>query len=316
MKKFFTVLTIALSIMQSHAQQTEIRRSEYRIMDDDGNFKNVVQLEIGGRYFYDIDENTHTAIFKRWYGRENDTELIIPSSIDYNGVTYKVVALGDEAGNQNEKLEKVIIPEGVTRIKGFAYCHGLKNITIPSSVKEIGSNAFKECVELESVVLPEGLSTLGYRAFYNCVKLKSIVIPSSVARIESGVFYNCQQLSSITIPSTISEIGEEVFYNCTSLKKVELPRNLTALNGSVFQNCSSLVEIVIPEGVTKIDSGLFYSCNSLTDIYCYSDMPPEIDGSLYGVPLEQVTVHVPVVKKYKKDISWKAFGKLVPILWL
>ena len=214
MKKFFTVLTIALSIMQSHAQQTEIRRSEYRIMDDDGNFKNVVQLEIGGRYFYDIDENTHTAIFKRWYGRENDTELIIPSSIDYNGVTYKIVALGDEAGNQNEKLEKVIIPEGVTRITGFARCHGLKNITIPSSVKEIGSNAFKECVELESVVLPEGLSTLGYRAFYNCVKLKSIVIPSSVARIESGVFHNCQQLSSITIPSTVSEIGEEVFYRC------------------------------------------------------------------------------------------------------
>ena len=34
--------------MQLYAQQTEIRRSEYRIMDDDGNFINVVQLEIGG----------------------------------------------------------------------------------------------------------------------------------------------------------------------------------------------------------------------------------------------------------------------------
>ena len=94
MKKLFTFLTIALSIMQLYAQQTEIRRSEYRSMDDDGNFINVVQLEIGGRYFYDIDENTHTAIFKRWYGRENDTELIIPSSIDYNGVTYKIVRKG------------------------------------------------------------------------------------------------------------------------------------------------------------------------------------------------------------------------------
>ena len=122
-------------------------------MDDDGNFINVVQLEIGGRYFYDIDENTHTAIFKRWYGRENDTELIIPSSIDYNGVTYKIVALGDDVGNQNEKLEKVIIPEGVTRINGFAYCHGLKNITIPSSVKEIGSNAFRGLQGVEGRLL-------------------------------------------------------------------------------------------------------------------------------------------------------------------
>ncbi len=178
MKKLFTFLTIALSIMQLYAQQTEIRRSEYRSMDDDGNFINVVQLEIGGRYFYDIDENTHTAIFKRWYGRENDTELIIPSSIDYNGVTYKIVALGDDVGNQNEKLEKVIIPEGVTRIKGFAYCHGLKNITIPSSVKEIGSNAFKECVELESVVLPEGLSTLGYLSSNRLLFLVVLLVSS------------------------------------------------------------------------------------------------------------------------------------------
>ena len=134
----------------------------------------------------------------------------------------------------------------------------------------------------------------------------------------SNLFRGCTGLtdaSKLVLPATtLSErCYQRLFRECTSLKKVELPRNLTALNGSVFQNCSSLVEIVVPEGVTKIDSGLFYSCNSLTDIYCYSEMPPEIDGSLYGVPLEQVTVHVPVVKKYKKDISWKAFSKLVPI---
>lgn len=64
MKKLFTFLTIALSIMQLYAQQTEIRRSEYRSMDDDGNFINVVQLEIGGRYFYDIDENTIRLFLK------------------------------------------------------------------------------------------------------------------------------------------------------------------------------------------------------------------------------------------------------------
>jgi hypothetical protein len=123
----------------------------------------------------------------------------------------------------------------------------------------------------------------------------------------------CGALTSIEFPKSIYRIERSAFRECTSLKKVELPSNLTELNGSVFQNCSSLVEIVVPEGVTKIDSGLFYSCNSLTDIYCYSEMPPEIDGSLYGLRLEQVTVHVPVVKKYKKDISWKAFSKLVPI---
>ena len=258
MNKLFTFLTIALSIMQLYAQQTEIRRSEYRSMDDDGNFINVVQLEIGGRYLYDIDENTHTAIFKKWYG--DDTELIIPSSIDYNGVTYKIVALGAHAVSQNEKLEKVIIPEGITRIKGFDYCYGLKSITIPSSVKEIGSNAFKDCIELENIVLPEGLSTLGYGAFYNCVKLKSIVIPSSVARIESRVFHNCQQLSSITIPPTVLEIGEEVFFNCVSLKTINFNEGLLLIGKGAFHSCTALESIILPNSLKALAPYAFVSC--------------------------------------------------------
>ncbi len=122
-KVFLMFLMIALSIMQLYAQQTEIRRTVYRVLNEDGDkTKYVVQIEIGGRYVYDIDENNHTAIFKRRnISIEEGSELIIPSTIDYNGETYKIVALGDGAGNQDEKIEKVIIPEGVTKIDGFAY---------------------------------------------------------------------------------------------------------------------------------------------------------------------------------------------------
>lgn len=88
---------------------------------------------------------------------------------------------------------------------------------------------------------------------------------------------------------------------------------MTQLDSCVFPECSSLIEIFIPEGVTKLGAGSFDFCKSLTDIYCYSEVPPEISLAFQGVHLEQVTVHVPVVKKYKKETLWKAFGKLVPI---
>ena len=88
---------------------------------------------------------------------------------------------------------------------------------------------------------------------------------------------------------------------------------MSQLAPCVFPGCSSLIEIVIPEGVTKIGAGSFDYCRSLKDIFCYSEIPPKIYQAFDDVPLEQVTVHVPVVKKYKKDILWKAFGKLVPI---
>lgn len=92
-----------------------------------------------------------------------------------------------------------------------------------------------------------------------------------------------------------------------SLEKIVLPKEMTRLDPCVFPGCSSLVEIVIPEGMTKLGAGSFDYCRSLTDIYCYSEVPPEIQQAFDGVPLEQVTVHVPVVKKNKKEILWKAF---------
>ena len=54
---------------------------------------NAEQIEIG-RSVYVLDENTQTAIFKRWRGGTvDDSKLIIPASVVYVGVTYKVVTI-------------------------------------------------------------------------------------------------------------------------------------------------------------------------------------------------------------------------------
>ena len=65
--------------------------------------------------------------------------------------------------------------------------------------------------------------------------------------------------------------------------------------------------------MTELGGGSFDGCTNLTDIYCYSEEPPLIYRAFDGISLEQVTAHVRVVKKYKKDSLWKAFGKLVPM---
>lgn len=131
--------------------------------------------------------------------------------------------------------------------------------------------------------------------------------------IQEAAFAKCESLTNIEFPESIYEIERFAFNGCKSLNKIVLPKGMTQLAPCVFPGCSSLIEIVIPEGVTKIGAGSFDYCRSLTDIFCYSEVPPEIYQAFDDVPLEQVTVHVPVVKKYKKDILWKAFGKLIPI---
>ena len=60
-------------------------------------------------------------------------------------------------------------------------------VTVPSSVKEIGSNAFY-ADWIKSVVLPEGLEKIGSFAFYACSLSGSITLPSTVTTIEKYTF--------------------------------------------------------------------------------------------------------------------------------
>ena len=71
-------------------------------------------------------------------------EVVIPSSFEYFGTTYSVVAIGDYA---------------------FEYCSNLTAVTIGSSVAAIGYGAFVECRGLTSVVLPNAVTTIDNRAF-------------------------------------------------------------------------------------------------------------------------------------------------------
>ena len=63
-----------------------------------------------------------------------------------------------------------------------------KIVTIPSSVKEIGEDAFYSCNMLESVVIPNSVTSIKSYAFSYCDKLESITIPSSVTSIERSAF--------------------------------------------------------------------------------------------------------------------------------
>ncbi|MBQ8107423.1 MAG: leucine-rich repeat domain-containing protein, partial [Ruminococcus sp.] len=81
----------------------------------------------------------------------------------------------------------------------FWECSSLKKVTIGSSVKTIGYNAFCKCTSLESITLPDGLESIGDCAFEYCRNLTKISIPSSVTEI-GGSAFSCTGGLTITAP--------------------------------------------------------------------------------------------------------------------
>ncbi len=102
----------------------------------------------------------------------------------------------------NTPITNLIIPDGVTSIRGnaFAGCSSLISVIIPNSVTSIGGNAFAGCSSLISVIIPNSVTSIGCNAFRNCsgnmeVFIKAITPPSLCnyqAFYSSG--YSCYSL--------------------------------------------------------------------------------------------------------------------------
>ncbi|MDY3845691.1 MAG: leucine-rich repeat domain-containing protein [Eubacteriales bacterium] len=135
--------------------------------------------------------------------------------------TYSVVGYtGDETD--------ILIPaeydgKAVTEIGGEAFRQSkLTKVTIPSSVKSIGYNAFYRSESLQTVVLGEGLEIINMSAFYGCTNLKTINIPESVKQICRDAFQACSSLESITIPVGIEDAFPRMFMGCSNLSTVTI----------------------------------------------------------------------------------------------
>lgn len=184
---------------------------------------------------------------------ENDTAVLITK---YNGSAKKVIIPGTIQGypvveiggfNGNDKIETVVIPEGVTSVAGFSDCKNLKTVMLPQSLKSIDSDGFSGCEKLTSIALPDGLEKIDGMAF-NASGLTSIELPDSIETIGEGAFAYTE-LTSIALPDSLSLIYTGAFKNCDNLsfKDIKLPSDLSKL--TVF----SFNRLKFPDGLIAPD---------------------------------------------------------------
>ena len=128
------------------------------------------------------------------------------------------------------------LDDGTIEITG--YSGSAENIVIPAqidgkSVTRIGNNAFEKSSAKE-IVIPDSVTEIGSQAFSGCGKLTGVSIPNSVTMIRDRAFFDCNSLASITIPDSVTDIELQAFCNCTSLKSVTIPASVTDIGDEAF----------------------------------------------------------------------------------
>lgn len=81
----------------------------------------------------------------------------------------------------------------------------VKDLVIPEGVTEIKPFAFQNCTQLTSVTIPSTVTTIGNKAFRYCENLKIVNIPNSIKNINDQAFFNCSALTDINFDGTTTE---------------------------------------------------------------------------------------------------------------
>ena len=197
------------------------------------------------------------------------TSANIPTTISYDGTTYSVTSIGQDAFRDCTSLTSITIPNSVTSIGygAFSGCTGFTSITIPNNVTEIDRYAFYGCTGLTSITIPNSVESIGNYAFRNCTGLTSIIVKGGNTIYDSR--NNCNAIietksntliagcQATIIPNSVTSIGKSAFYGCTGLISVTIPNSVTSIEYCAFEGCTGLTSIIIPENVISIGAGAF-----------------------------------------------------------
>jgi hypothetical protein len=246
---------------------------------DDIVVQEPITIELDSLYYTLLTETTCEVTDSY----SNIVNCNIPKTISYNGQSYQVTSIADQAFYMRKQMVSV---------------------EIPNSVTNIGKQAFGSCVELSYLKLPDSVESIGEMAFYKCYGLKTIEFSASFAHVGKSAFGLCTALSSVVLGETVARLDDAAFKSCSALERVDISNLAAWCNmefagktsnplyyaNHLYLNGEEATDIIVPEECTQLKPYVFVGGTSLTSI----TIPPTIaeicDNAFDGCVLDSVSL--------------------------
>lgn len=246
--------------------------------------------------YYDLDTSNRTAtVTYETKGSNNyallPADVVIPESVTYEGITYSVTKIGNEAFANCKMLESISVPSTVVQIGkedkysslAFSGCTSLKRVRFEDGTQKLvlgasyntdyksnyGRGLFLSC-PLEEVYIGRNISYennyytfeeypqyYGYSAFYNQPNLAKVTISSTVTEIPICLFKGCSVLSNVSIHGRLTKIPAYSFDGC-NLSTLNLSNSIEEIGDYAFRNNTALTTVSLGGNIKTIGGFAFY----------------------------------------------------------
>ena len=207
----------------------------------------------GIRYYYTNEDDDEVSVTYSSSGKYSGN-IVIPSTVTYNGKQYTVTKIGTGAFRDCTGLTAVTLPNAMTSIgrNAFRDCTGLTTVTISNSVTSIGSYAFYGCTGLTEVTIPNAMTDIGGWAFTYCTGLQTVIwnahnvqdIPLNKSGTPMPPFLYCKNLTDFVFGDEVEHIPDYLCYNLTSLKNLVIGNSVTTIGSYAFSSCTGLKKVI------------------------------------------------------------------------
>lgn len=234
-------------------------------------------VEVDGlNYLLNEEEKTATVTSSEFEGI-----LVIPESIHVGDDDYKVTTIEGNALQFNNSLMSVTIPNSIKSIGSYAFygCSILASVKIGDGVETIGGYAFYGC-NLVSVTIGKKVNTIGSYAFAGPNPLTQVYISDLAAwcRIDFSdaasnpltyahhLYLDKKEVKDLVIPEGIEEIKNFAFYGGENIRSLVVGNGVSKIDNSAFCGCIALASVTFLESLTSIGKGAFEGCNSIEEL--------------------------------------------------
>lgn len=260
-------------------------------------------------------------------------DVVIPKRIEYNGNSFVVKVIEENAFSGNSELTSVTLPDSIEVIKDYAFsnCKKLRRIEFGKSMRGIGCGAFSDCQELEHIDFGPSFEYIGYDAFNGCRSLRTISLPETVIRVECyafkhtkvfdgnmGVLYLDHVLcgyggefpkhSYLEVRSGTTVVAERAFTGMSRLEGVIFNEGLKHIGYCAFNECKDLKYIKLPKSLVSIGHEAF-GYTALEEVVAPWKKPIRIDYLHFP---ETAVIYIPkgAMEAYSQAEYWNKY-KLV-----